>query len=60
VVGIYWRIDQIHIKLYYQKSVNNIGYSVKDMAIIQGEEINPHSLNREDGLKLLGREPLTV
>jgi hypothetical protein len=35
-------------------------YSVKDMAIIQGEEINPHSLNREDGLKLLGREPLTV
>ncbi len=30
------------------------------MAIIQAEEINPNTLNREDGLKLLGREPLTV
>lgn len=43
---------------------SNIGrfdlFSVKDMAIIQLEEINPYKLEREDGLKLLGREPVKV
>lgn len=43
---------------------SNIGrfdlFSVKDKAIIQLEEIDPYSLEREDGLKLLGREPVKV
>lgn len=43
---------------------SNIGrfdlYSVKDKAIIQMEEISPYDLDREDGLKLLGREPVKV
>lgn len=43
---------------------SNIGrfdlYSVKDKAIIQMEEISPFGLEREDGLKLLGREPMKV
>ncbi len=33
---------------------------MKDKAIIQLEEIDPYSLEREDGLKLLGREPVKV
>lgn len=43
---------------------SNIGrfdlYSIRDKAIIQMEEISPYTLDREDGLKLLGREPMKV
>jgi hypothetical protein len=35
-------------------------YSVRDKAIIQMEEISPYELQREEGLKLLGREPMKV